>query len=332
MRLFVLYILLVSILYGDKVIKIATYNVENLFDLKRSGYEYKEYIPNSVSEWNQKTYDIKIKHTAKVIKDIGADIIALQEIESLEALKELKNRLKRDGLYYQYYALADAKNTTVKVAILSRYKILYKKEIPINYSFRYRNILEVKIDVDGNDVYLFNNHWKSKAGKESERVLCAKKLYSRVKELGFDKNIVIVGDFNSDYEENKKIDKRHNNTNGITGINDILHTDELTTKASPTLTCKDCLYNLWYDIDEAKRYTYIFKKKKEALDNIIVTPYILNNKNFHYINGSLSSFKTDYLIVDGKINRWQMSKRKPKKHLGKGYSDHLPLTAEFLVK
>lgn len=332
MKIVVLFLLSISILYGDKMIKIATYNVENLFDLKKSGYEYNEYIPNGVSEWNKKAYDTKIKNIAKVIKDLNADIIALQEIESQEAFTDLKNQIKRDGLYYQYSALADAKNTTVKVGIFSRYKILYKKEIPINATFKYRNILEVKIDVNGNDVYLFNNHWKSKVGKESERVQSAKKLYERVQEIGFDKNIIMVGDFNSDYEENKKIDKKHNNTNGITGINTILHTQDLTCKAKGIATCKDCLYNLWYDTNKENRYTYVFKKRKEALDNIIVTPHTLTNKNFHYINGSLSSFKTDYLVVKGKINRWQMSKRKPKKHLGKGYSDHLPLTAEFLLK
>ncbi|WP_345991984.1 endonuclease/exonuclease/phosphatase family protein [Sulfurimonas sp. HSL-1716] len=314
------------------MIKIATYNVENLFDLKKSGYEYKEYIPNTVSQWNQKNYTAKIKNTAKVIKDIDADIIALQEIESYEAFIDLKNQIKRDGLYYRYYALADAKNTTVKVGILSKYKILYKKEIPINATFRYRNILEVKLDVEDEPLYVFVNHWKSKSGKERERVLCAKKLYERIKEIGFDKNIIALGDFNSDYAEKYKLSRYHNNTNGRTGINDILHTDELKNKADKTSTCKNCLYNLWYDTDEAKRYTYIYGKRKEALDNIIITPKLLHNKKLHYIEGSIQTFTTDYLVVKNKINRWQMSRRKPHKHLGKGYSDHLPLTAEFLVK
>ena len=49
------------------MITIATYNVENLFDLKKSGFEYDEYIPNGVSEWNQKNYDIKLKNISKVI-------------------------------------------------------------------------------------------------------------------------------------------------------------------------------------------------------------------------------------------------------------------------
>ena len=314
------------------MITIVSYNVENLFDLKKSGYEYTEYIPNTNAKWNQKNFNIKIKNIARVIKDINADIIALQEIESQEALSALRYRLKRDGLYYQYVTIADAKDTVVKVAILSKYKIIYTKEIPINGTYRYRNILETKIDIDGHMIYLLNNHWKSKDGKESERILCAKKLYNRVKEIGFDKNIVIAGDFNSDYEEYIKMDKRHNDTNSITGINHILKTNILTTKANNTLICKECLYNLWYDIDITQRYSYIYKHKKEALDSIILTMPLLDDQNFYYLKGSIKSYKEDYLYKNNKPYRWQMSKRKPKEHIGRGYSDHLPIMATFIIK
>ena len=58
MKFLLLSLFILSISYGDNVITIATYNVENLFDLKKSGFEYEEYIPNSVSQWNQKNYDI----------------------------------------------------------------------------------------------------------------------------------------------------------------------------------------------------------------------------------------------------------------------------------
>ena len=177
-----------------------------------------------------------------------------------------------------------------------------------------------------------NNHWKSKDGKESERILCAKKLYNRVKEIGFDKNIVIAGDFNSDYEEYIKMDKRHNDTNSITGINHILKTNILTTKANNTLICKECLYNLWYDIDITQRYSYIYKHKKEALDSIILTMPLLDDQNFYYLKGSIKSYKEDYLYKNNKPYRWQMSKRKPKEHIGRGYSDHLPIMATFIIK
>ena len=313
------------------MITIATYNVENLFDLKKSGYEYDEYIPNGVSEWNQKNYDIKLKNISKVIRDINPDIIALEEIESYSVFIDLKNQLKRDGLYYQYFALADAKNTTVKVGVFSKYKIIYKKEIPINATYRYRNILETKIDIEGNEIYLFTNHWKSKAGKESERILSAKKLYERVKEIGFEKNIILVGDFNSDYEENEKIDKNHNDTNSRTGINDILQTKILTNNTDNISEIKGSLYNLWYDASIDERYSYMYQKKREALDSIIITPTLLNNKNFYYNGGTIRSFKADYLFISSKIYRWQVSKKKPHIHLGKGYSDHLPVIANFTV-
>ncbi len=331
MRFVLFFLLIISVSFGENVITIATYNVENLFDLKKSGFEYEEYIPNSPSQWNQKNYETKLKNISQVIRDINPDIISLQEIESRTAFMDLKNQLKRDGLYYHYSALADAKNTTVKVGILSKHKILYKKEISINATYRYRNILETKIDVNGNALYVFTNHWKSKAGKESERILCAKKLFNRVQEIGFDKNIVLLGDFNSDYEENKKIDKHHNDTNSKTGINDILQTKALTTPADTITPLKGYLYNLWYDTEQEKRYSYIYKKRKEAIDSIIVTPALLSNKNFYYNGKTISNYEPAYLMNGKQTYRWQMSKRKPHKHLGKGYSDHLPLVAKFSV-
>jgi predicted extracellular nuclease len=331
MKILIFFLLLTSISFGDNVITIATYNVENLFDLKKSGFEYEEYIPNTTSEWNQKNYEKKLKNISKVIRDINPDIIALQEIESYEAFIDLKNQLKRDGLYYRYFALADAKNTTVKVGVFSKYKIIYKKEISINATFKYRNILETKIDVEGNDLYLFTNHWKSKAGKESERILSAKKLYQRIEEIGFDKNIILAGDFNSDYEENKKIDKNHNDTNSRTGINDVLQTKALSSSADSILPLKGYLYNLWYDTDIDKRYSYTYKKRKEAIDSIIITPALISNKNFYYSGKTITNCEQEYLMNGNQTYRWQLSKRKPYKHLGKGYSDHLPILAKFSV-
>ena len=101
--------LICATIYGDTTLKIATYNVENIFDLQKTGHEYPEYIPNTQANWNQKTYKIKLQNISKVIKDINADIIGLQEIESLQALKDLRFTLKQTGVYYQYYKIANQK-------------------------------------------------------------------------------------------------------------------------------------------------------------------------------------------------------------------------------
>lgn len=334
MKLLFLFIVLTITLFGDINLKIATYNVENLFDLKKDGHEYNEYIPYTKSNWNKTTYKIKLDNISRVIKEINADIIALQEVESLQALKDLRFTLKQKGLYYQYYKIANRKSTTTKVAILSKIPFVYTKEIPVTSSYKYRNILEVKFKINNKDLYVFVNHWKAKSGPESMRIVSAKELKKRVNALGHHKNIILLGDFNSDYEEYIKFKRkrRHNNTNGKTGINHVLHTKEQTTKASSLRYEKNSLYNLWYDTDENSRYTYIFRGKKEALDNILISQSLIERKEIFYKHNSISSYSPKYLFKGKSIYRWQTTWKKPRKHKGKGYSDHLAVTARFTVE
>ena len=325
MKTLALLLFLLSSLLGDRILKLATYNVENLFDLTSQKYRYKEYRPNGKSLWNHKNYKIKLLHIAKVIKDIDADIIALQEIGSIKALKDLKLEIKKQGLYYQYMDIADRKNTSIKVAILSKLPFVYSKDLQVRPGYKYRNILETKLRIDSHDLYIFTNHWKAKSGPESMRIVSAKKLRQRILEIGEDKNIILLGDFNSDYEEYIKFKRKrkHNDTYGKTGINHVLKTLEAGNKN---------FYNLWYDTKSDKRYSYIFKGKKEALDNIIVSSSLLQKENISYIKDSIGNFDKKYLFKKKNIYRWQMSRGKLKKHKGKGYSDHLPVLARFLFK
>ncbi len=324
MKALISLLFLIGVVFGETTLKIATYNVENLFDLKKDGYEYPEYIPNTKANWNAKTYKIKLQNISKVIKDIDADIIALQEIESLQALKDLRYALKQKGLYYQYFKIANRKSTSIKVAILSKVPFTYTKEVIVTSSYKYRNILEVKLNIKNRELYLFVNHWKAKSGPESQRIISAKALRKRLKEIGYDKNIVLLGDFNSDYEEYIKFKRkrRHNDTGGKTGINHVL-------KSIPN---KNTFHNLWYDTDKDERWTYIFRGKKEALDNILISKSLKKKSNIYYKESSISSFKPSYLLKGKSIYRWKTTWKKPRKHKGKGYSDHLAVSAEFIVQ
>ncbi|MBA1438250.1 MAG: endonuclease/exonuclease/phosphatase family protein [Epsilonproteobacteria bacterium] len=330
MRVFLALHIAILLLWGGNL-KIATYNVENLFDLQKSGYEYSEYIPYGKSLWNDHAYKTKLKNIAQVIKDIDADIIALEEIESLQALKDLRFELKRNGLYYQYFKIADAKNTTVKVAILSKIPFIYTKEIVVGYSYAFRNILEAKFRIGGEDLYIFVNHWKSKGGHESMRVACAKALKKRVLELG-EQNIIALGDFNSHYEEyiTFKRKRKLNDTEGITGINHILGTINYQQKLhKPLHVTTGEFYNLWYDAKSEDRFSYIYRGKKEVLDNILVSAKLVDSKGLDYTEDSIHSFKAPYLFRGKKIYHWQMRWGKVRKHKNKGYSDHLPVLAKF---
>jgi len=197
---------------------------------------------------------------------------------------------------------------------------------------QYRNILELKYRIDGEEFYLFVNHWKSKSGPESRRIVSARALKKRLESIGYDKNIVITGDFNSDYEEYEKFKRRYtlNDTHGKTGINHVLQTLTATQKAQYARLSGEELYNLWYDLDEEERWNYIHNKKKETLDSILISKPVLQRGGFDYFYGSFRVLRRPYLFYKHRINSWYIRySRKGARHMGKGYSDHLPIMATF---
>jgi len=324
-----------TMLWGESKVRVASYNVENLFDLHVSGREYHEYIPYTSWRWNATNYKKKLANIARVIHDMQCDIISLQEIESRHALKALQKALQRQGSYFPYSAITSKKGTSVHVALLSKYPIAYAKELSVTSSRKYRNILEIKITMGSEDLYLFSNHWKAKNAPESRRIVSAKVLQKRLMQLGHQHNIILLGDFNSHYEEyiTFKKHRKHNNTKGVTGINQILRTT-LNTKPvtlKQLATCQHCSFNLWYDIAPNRRWTHQYKSSKEALDSIIITQGLYDQKGLEYLPQSFERFEPKYLFKYNKPYRWQRSRSYPRHHTGKGYSDHLPIYADFIV-
>ena len=317
-----------------KTFKVASYNVENLFDLAVEGTEYPEYVPNTGYGWTKDIANIKYKNIAKVLKDLGADVVALQEVESKEALISLRNRLKDLGADYPYFEIADSKSTPVKCALLSKLPIVEKKEIQIDNAMA-RNILRVTIDVEGNRIILFINHWKSKQGPESMRIAYAKTLKREIDKLKKDTDFILIGDYNANYNEYRTFrdDDKLNNTGGITGINHTLKTvkdsEMVNEKILTGQSANEYLYNLWLEVSEPSRWSYIFSGRKETPDNIIVSGGLYDDKGISYSDNSFDKFQPDYLFNDGTVYRWQMTERGRGKHIGKGYSDHLPIFAYF---
>lgn len=218
-----LFLLLLCINAFSQNFKVASYNVENLFDLTKQNSEYKEFIPNTKSNWNNATFNIKLNNVIKVIKEIDADIIALQEIENKAVLLQLFKRLPQ----YKYYSFAKYPRSAVGVAFLSKIKIKDNRQIDVKFRNKlFRPILESTFELNNQEFKIFNNHWPSKAVAESYRVTYAKELQDRLNKLPKDYDYILLGDFNSNYDEmfSIKSNKKLNNTQGITGINQILNT------------------------------------------------------------------------------------------------------------
>jgi len=311
--------------------KVATYNVENLFDAVHDGTEYEEYIPGR-HNWDERTAEIKLNHTAEVICDLDADLVGLQEVENSRVFEHLQKRLKKVGCGYRYAAITQKRGAPIQVALLSRFPIKRKRELQVNYSPRVRNILEVEVEIEGNSLLLFVNHWKSKSrrGVESKRVAAAKRLQKRISLLPYNQEYLILGDLNSNYNADLTLKKRLDDTSGIRGINHILKTtlnQKPVEKVQIGKAGKGVHYNPWLELPFKERWSHKFYGHKSTLDHILLPSVMFDGKGVDYVNHSFKVFKPGYLFTPkGYIAHWEY---KHGKHTGRGYSDHLPVYALF---
>ena len=219
----ILFLFLLTLTLNANTFSIASYNVENFFDLNEDNNEYSEFIPNTKSNWNENTFNIKVNNLVKVLKDIDADIIALQEVENRELMQLLVKKLPN----YNYYSFIKYPDSAIGIGFLSKIKIKENKHLDVKFRTKlYRPILETTFLYENIEFKVFNNHWPSKAVGESYRVKYAKALQERIVQLPKDYDYILVGDFNSDYNEMQTFitNQKLKNSRGITGINQILNT------------------------------------------------------------------------------------------------------------
>jgi len=302
--------------------KVASYNVENLFDLKYDGTEYNEYKPYS-KYWNQKSFSVKLNNISKVINELNSDILALQEIESQNALNQLNKKLN-----YKYSQFIKNKNSSIGVAILSKFKIKEFERIIVDKYDKYsRDILKVTINIENKPLVIYVNHWRSKRAKESFRIKYATALKNDYLKLKDGIDYIVLGDLNSNYNEYQtfKYDKKLNNTYGITGINQVLNTtidSNFVNKNNISKFDKEVHYNLWLDLKIDERFSSKFKTQSHTPDNILIPKSLFDNNSISYIDNSFGVFKPNYLYKNNHIKRWNRYKKD-------GYSDHLPIYAKF---
>ena len=328
-----LILLFIPILLFAKPFKVASYNVENLFDTVYDGTEYEEFIPGR-HNWTKTTVEKKLLRTVEVLCDLDADIVGLQEIENEHIFNRLRRLLKRSGCGYRYGAITHKKGAPIQVALLSRFPIRHSRELQVSYAPRVRNILEVEVSAEGYPLTIFVNHWKSKSrkGYESKRIAYAKTLAKRLSVMPQNRDYIILGDFNTDYDAHLSLDKRLDDTQGRIGMNHLLNT-VTDGKAVTETTLSQTVgahYDLWLELPYAKRWSHMFYGRKSTLDHMLIPASMLDGKGIDYVNDSFNVFKADYLFTKkGYINSWEI---KGGRHTGRGYSDHLPIYALFDTK
>ncbi|MBD3240198.1 MAG: hypothetical protein GF331_06395 [Chitinivibrionales bacterium] len=326
----------------NDTITLLAWNVENFYDLTDNGTEYPEYKPDACG-WDRFTFEVKLTNTASVLAAADADIAVLCEIENDNVVEQLRGELRRRGVSYRFYASGDKPNrTTNRPVVLSKYPIVYKRGIGTVMVDGYwsRNILEVAIALGPDTLIVFANHWPSKRHPESHRVETARLLAQRLAELPPHTDYVVAGDLNADYGECETfLTAGLDNTRGMTGINHILKTVD-----SPPNTFVDyvyehqlaqcaarCHYDTWLELPETDRGCRVHRGQWSTPDHILLPPSLYDSSGISYVDNSFAVFTMgDSLLRKGEPYRWVIAYRGAERfHIGRGYSDHLPITARF---
>jgi endonuclease/exonuclease/phosphatase family metal-dependent hydrolase len=322
-------------------LRVMFYNVENLFDLEESGREYARFRVENAT-WNAHTYERKRYNIASVIAAHHPDILGLCEIETERALKDLQTACRMRGHGLRYRAIADRPNpVNTCTAILSRYPIvkIVCHGAPKTGAYYTRNILQAHIAIGADTLIAFVNHWPSKRWPESARIASADSLMRAISRLPPGADYLILGDLNANYDEAESgITYGLDNSHGVTSINHRLGT-VLSQPHQPTAYVDErrlrgpagqrAHYDLWLETPEWRRFSAMYRGHRQTPDHIIVGRAMLDSAGISYVDNSFSSSTWQgRLLRDRRPYRWQIRRTKSGvKHLGAGYSDHLPISA-----
>jgi endonuclease/exonuclease/phosphatase family metal-dependent hydrolase len=186
--------------------RVATYNLEN-------------YLDAPAGSRPAKTTEAKSK-IRESIRALNPDVLALQEIGGTNALLELRDSLKGDGVHFPFWEQVAGFDTNIHVAVLSKFPIVARRPHAndgfLLYGRRYhvsRGFAEVEIRVNAKYVFtLMTAHLKSRRlvpeGDEAELREQEARILREIVETRLTTNpalnLIVLGDFN-DTKDSKSI-------------------------------------------------------------------------------------------------------------------------------
>ena len=261
-------------------LRLANYNVENLFDAEVNSPVNPmtgepgdaEWTASSWRRWTEARYRTKLKKLAWVIDKMKPDIVALEEVENAAVCRALADEVKASYHWeLPYLAHRESRDPRgIDVAILSRYPV---KSVSYKSGTGRRGLLAAEVEIDGTLVTVFASHWKSQIGdaKENTRIRTeeAETLRQELLErLGRDPDAVLValGDYNENMDGPS--------VSGTLGA----ACDRETALSSLRGELSGLrFFNLVGDIPEKDRGSYFYARWKawNTLDGMVVQPRML---------------------------------------------------------
>ncbi|WP_327387964.1 endonuclease/exonuclease/phosphatase family protein [Streptomyces sp. NBC_01207] len=254
-------------------LRLATFNVENLF----ARWRFKEDV--NPSDANARGWIVDQTHfvelgqddkaiTGAAVREIDADVLALQEVENVDTLKHFRARALGGREKYPYVAGVDGNDMRlIDVAVLSKFPITHIRShqhlldpaTPTTGLFS-RDCLEVDVQVgtglSKRTVTIYVNHFKSMIGGRNQTRAKRERQSAKVMEIVTerfgqaspgDSPFVILGDLN-DYMET--------NGDGSPGIDELVSWDQVQNVVT-RLPLEDQWTHYWAAREEYRQLDYL---------------------------------------------------------------------------
>lgn len=191
---------------------------------------------------------VDISRTAEVIKELGADIVGIQEMDRLTErsgrVDQIAELGRLTGMHYYFDKNINFQGGEYGSGLLSRYPMIMKT----NTHYRMirpneqRGLLQVILDVNGRKVLVMNTHLDYR-DDHAERLLNVEEIKAAA-ERHRDLPVIMIGDFNMD-------------------------------PGSPAhVRMKDMFVDLWELMGDGPGYTYDGPDRSKRLDYIFIRPSI----------------------------------------------------------
>ncbi len=309
---------------GD--LTLMSWNVQNLFDGVSDGNEYDEFNPDK-SDWSEQMMRIRMEKLSELLLSLDGglpDILLLQEVENRRVLDILD-----DEYLGSVYAFRDAwkeSDSAIACGILS-------KEMPTRIHLHFpgewggralRPVAEIHFDLKGEELVVFNNHWKSRSGgqwaTEEGRIRSAEILVGRIRELRHEgvRNIIAAGDLNGwdgDYRDGGSRTAQI----PVEFLFDTPWEESLVVSGEPADTRMESsrviLFDPWEDLDGEG--SYFFQNRWMKLDHFLLDSGLFDGQGLDYADASCIAT----VLNSGEQGRplvWESWREA-------GVSDHFPL-------
>lgn len=312
-------------LYGTAVanhpgrLRIASYNVESLCDtLHDPRLEDAEFTPQGSKRWNTDRYKTKIAHIARVIDDLDADLLVLEEIENEEVLRDLMFATQSD---YNYVHRDSRDRRGMDVALLyrsSRFFPLHTRRI--SGRGLSREALFVKgVLANGDTLSVIGVHLPSKQNAQSYRLNALLSLRSVIDSIltrNPSEKLIVLGDFNTE-----PITRQTMRTLRLT--------DALSIERDPAEDRS--LYTPFLRLSRKGYGSLIYHDRRQLFDFIAFSRSLLTDNSLSY-NGSCGIFVRDYLLDPESPFRGYPLRSFRNGRYTAGYSDHLPVYLDLKIQ